>query len=175
MRRLIAAAALVAMVALAPACRTKKKARARVVEDDGQLTSVVNVADTRAAVQLVSGFYALENDSWRWTARQFTVTLRPPSASGQNGAQLELKFSLPDAVFQRVGAITLAAKVNGVDLPPQTYSAAGEAAYTRDIPASVLHGDAVTFNFSADKAIPPSDQDQRELAIIVTTIGLTVK
>lgn len=77
MRRLIAAAVLMAIVALAPACRTKRKPRAKIAEDDGQLASVVNVADPRAAIQLVSGFHALENDSWRWTARQFTVTLRP--------------------------------------------------------------------------------------------------
>lgn len=173
--RLAAAFALIAIVAIAPACRMKKKARGAVIEDDGQLSSVVSTADPHAAVQLVRGFHGLENDSWRWTMKNFTVTLRPPAGSAQSGAQLELKFNFPAVIFDRVGPITLSARVGGLDLAPETYSQAGDATYTRDIPASVLGGDAVSFDFAVNKAIPPSDKDARELAIIVTTIGLTPK
>ena len=173
--RLAAAFALIAVIAIAPACRMKKKARGAVIEDDGQLSSVVSTADPHAAVQLVRGFHGLENDSWRWTMKNFTVTLRPPAGSAQSGAQLELKFNFPAVIFDRVGPITLSARVGGLDLAPETYSQAGDATYTRDIPASVLGGDAVSFDFAVNKAIPPSDKDARELAIIVTTIGLTPK
>jgi hypothetical protein len=107
--------------------------------------------------------------------KNFTVTLRPPAGSAQSGAQLELKFNFPAVIFDRVGPITLSARVGGLDLAPETYSQAGDATYTRDIPASVLGGDAVSFDFAVNKAIPPSDKDARELAIIVTTIGLTPK
>jgi hypothetical protein len=173
--RVMAVVALLATVAAAPACRTKKKAHAVVVADDGQLFSVVNVADPRAVVQLVRGFHNLENDAWRWTMKNFTVTLRPPAGSAQSGAQLELKFTLPDVVFSREGALTLRARVNGIDLSPETYSKAGDATYTRDVPASALGRDTVSFDFSTNKGIPPSDNDNRELSIIVTTIGLTTK
>jgi hypothetical protein len=165
---------LIAIVAIAPACRVKKKARG-VIEDDGQLASIVNVADPRAAVQLVHGFHSLENDSWRWTMKSFTVALRPPAGSAQTGAHLELKFTIPAAIFDKLGPITVAAKVGAIELAPETYSQAGEATYARDIPASALGGDAVSLDFSVDKAIPPSDRDARELAIIVTTVGLTPK
>jgi hypothetical protein len=173
--RVTCAIALLAVVAIAPACRMKKKSHANVTEDDGQLASIVNVADPRATIQLVRGFHAVESDSWRWTMKNFTVTLRPPSGSAQNGAKLELKFSIPDVIFDRVGAITLGARVNGVDLGPETYSKAGDDAYTRDVPASALQGDAATFDFSVNKSLPPSDKDQRELSIIVTTVGLVLK
>jgi len=173
--RMISAIALIALMAIAPACRTKKKPRPNVAEDDGQLASIVNVADPRAAIQLVRGFHAVESDSWRWTMKNFTVTLRPPSGSAQNGARLELKFAIPDVIFDRVGPITLGARVNGADLGPETYSKAGEDAYTRDVPASALQGDAATFDFSVNKSLPPGDKDQRELAIIVTTVGLVLK
>jgi hypothetical protein len=173
--RLTAAFALIALVAIAPACRVKKKAREAVMEDDGQLLSIVNVADPRAAVQLVRGFYPLENDAWRWTLKNFTVALRPPAGSAQNGAHLELKFSLPAVVFDKVGPVTVTARAGVIELAPETYSLAGEATYARDVPASALTGDAVSLDFSVDKAIPPSDKDARELAIIVTRIGLTPK
>jgi hypothetical protein len=173
--RVTAALALVVLIALAPGCRIKKKTRAAVVEDDGQLASIVNVADPRAGVQLIRGFHALENDSWRWTMKNFTVTLRPPAGSAQNGAQLELKFAIPDVAFNRLGAPTVSGRVNGIELAPETYSKAGDASYVRDIPASALGGDAVSFDFSVSKAIPPSDKDGRELAVIVTTVGLTSK
>jgi hypothetical protein len=173
--RLTAAFALIAIVAIAPACRIKKKARGAVIEDDGQLASIVNVADPRAAVQLVRGFHNLENDSWRWTMKNFTVALHPPAGSAQSGAHLELKFTIPAVIFDRLGPITITGRVGAIALAPETYSQAGEATYARDIPASALGGDAVSLDFSVDKAIPPSVQDGRELAIIVTTVGLTPK
>jgi hypothetical protein len=135
----------------------------------------VSVADPRAAVQLVKGFHALENDAWRWTMKSFTVTLRPPTGSDQNGAKLELKFVLPEVIFKRLGAVTLDAQINGIDLGPEKLSKDGEGVYTRDVPASALHGEVASFEFTLDKALPPTDQDSRELGIIVSTIGLTPK
>ena len=70
---------------------------------------------------------------------------------------------------------TISATVNGVALPPETYRAAGDGTYARDLPASALSTDPVTIEFSVDKAIPPGDQDLRELALVVTSVGLLPK
>jgi hypothetical protein len=172
MRRLTVAILLLALVFTG--CRSRKK-RVRVVEDDGQLVSVINMADPRGAVQLIRGFYAVENDAWRWVAKSFTVTLRPPRDAAQKGARLELQFDYPEVVFNRIGKITIDAKVNGLDLGPEAYSQAGKAVYARDIPAAALSGDAVAIDFSCDKSLVPSDQDARELSLIVTTVGLLPK
>jgi hypothetical protein len=174
MWRLTAAIALAALMVLAPAGCRKKKVRAG-VEDDGQLVSVVNAGDQRKSMQLVRGFHGVENDSWRWTMKTFTVTLRPPAGSAQNGARLEMKFTIPEVMYNRVGDMTVTAKVNGVDLGPEKYTKVGDVVYARDVPASALGGDAVTFDFSVDKGIPPSDQDLRELAVIFTSVGLSPK
>jgi hypothetical protein len=172
MRRLTAAM-LLTLVVIAPACRTRKKGSR--AQDDGKPLSVVNVADPRGAVQLIRGFHNVENDSWRWAMRNFTVSLRPPAGAATNGATLQLKFTLPDAIFSQLGAMTIHARVAGTDLAPETYSKAGEAIYSRDLPAAALQGDAVTIEFFTDKALPPGPTDERELSIIVSSIGLSPK
>ena len=70
------------------------------------------MADPQAAAQMTHGFHSLEN-GWRWVASKFGVTLAPPEGST---AQLELKFALPAAVVDRLGAVTLSATVNGKPL-----------------------------------------------------------
>jgi hypothetical protein len=172
MRRLIAAM-LLTLAVIAPACRTRKKGQR--AEDDGKPLSVVKVADPRGSVQLIRGFHNVENDSWRWAMKNFTVSLRPPAGSATNGATLELKFTLPDAIVSQLGAMTIHARIAGTDLAPETFLKAGDAVYSRDIPASALTGDTVTIEFFTDKALPPSATDERELSIIVTSIGLLSK
>jgi hypothetical protein len=172
MRRLMVVLPLLALVTLAPAsCRRKRKTPVAGA-DDGQLVTVLNVADPRAGVQLTRGFYGVEADSWRWTAKNFAVTLRTPTGAAQKGANLELKITVPEAIFAKTGPMTLSAKVNGMPLAAETFSKSGDFTYARDVPASALPGDIATVEFSGDKSIPPGDTDVRELAFIVTTVGL---
>jgi hypothetical protein len=65
--------------------------------------------------------------------------------------------------------------VNGTAIDPETFSQAGDCVYVHDVPAQALVADVVTVEFSTDKAIAPSDQDKRELALIVRSIGLVAK
>lgn len=175
MRRLIFAIALFAIL-IAPACRTKRKPRLVVEEDAGsQVASVITMSDPRAASQLVRGFYGVENGAWRWVMKRFTVTVHPPTGADQNGAKLELKFAIPDVTFSQIHEQTISAQVNGVDLPAQKYTKAGDAVYSQEVPASALHGDLISIDFTADKALPPGGQDARELAIVVTSVGLLPK
>jgi hypothetical protein len=169
---LIAALVLLAFVALAPAgCRRKKKGRAR---EDG-LASTINAADPADSPQLVRGFSSVEADAWRWSASKFSVVLRPPAGAAQNGAKLELNFTLHDAMVGPLGPVTVSATVNGTPVGSETYSQAGDYVYSHEVPASALGSDVVTVEFSTDKALPPNDKDKRELALIVKTIGLVGK
>jgi hypothetical protein len=173
MRRLMAAATLLVLLAIAPACRIKKKAKA--AEDDGQPVSVLNVTDPRASLQLTRGFWGVENDSWRWTMKNFAVILRAPMGAAQKGARLQLRFTVPEVMYNRVGDMTLDAHVNGLDLGSEKYTKSGEAEYDRDIPATAISGDLISIDFSVDKGLAPTDRDPRELAIIVSMIGLLPK
>jgi hypothetical protein len=171
-RRLIAALVLLMVVTLAPSgCRRKKKGRTR---EDG-LASVINVADPADSAQLVRGFSNVEADAWRWSTSKFSVVLRPPPGAAQNGAKLELNFTLHDAVVSKLGPVTVTATVNGTPVAAETFSAPGDFTYSHEVPPSALGSDVVTVEFSTDKALPPTEKDKRELALIVKTIGLVAK
>jgi len=78
MRNRLLLAALAACLALA-GCRSKQKVKVQATEEEApSLASTLHVADPKVAAQLISGFYGIEGDSWRWTAGKFSVLLRPP-------------------------------------------------------------------------------------------------
>ncbi len=177
MRFLLATLMLCALVLAPISCKkSKKTARVETVEEDStQLQPVISAGDPKAAVQLLKGFHEIEADGWRWTKGSFAVTLKTPPNAAQKGAKLKLSFTLPDAVLSKTGPVTLKAKLNGVDLDPQTYAQAGQLAYERDIPGTSLNAPGVTFDFALDKFLAAGQVEQRELGLIVTTIGLLEK
>jgi hypothetical protein len=142
----------------------------------GPMQSVVLMGDPHVDQQLTRGFYGIEARAWRWVGKDFVITLRRPTGAELNGAALQLKVSVPQASLTRLGPITLSGKVNhAFDLGPETFSQPCDTSYSRDIPANVLSDEVVTIEFSVDKAIPPTPPDNRELAIIVSSAGLTLK
>ena len=169
------ALAVSAVMALTGCKRSAHDPRALVPEPGGPLLSVVSVSDPAASAQLVRGFYGLESGSWRWTAKQFEVALKPPPGSADNGAKLSFHLYLPDSIVAKFGPVTLAAAVNGFALAPETYSKPGTYVYARDVPAAVLKSDAVIVRFTSDKGMAPSAGDQRELALVSVSIGLEPK
>ena len=177
MRRLRAALPLLlAMLLFASGgCKRKKKARSTSPEPAAVLLSSVNVADPAGAVQLASGFFELESNSWRWTAPKFTVVLRPPEGAAERGAKLELHLNLPGVVVNRIGAVTLRAEIAGHALAPETYATEGDHVYSREVDAALLRNAGTAIHFSTDQALPPTGADSRELAIIVTSAAFIGK
>ncbi|HZT28752.1 MAG TPA: hypothetical protein VFA33_02625 [Bryobacteraceae bacterium] len=176
MRFPVLAASVAVLVLCGAACKRRDRVRLEQTDEQApQLASVVHVADPRNASQLVSGFYDIEQNSWRWTAGKFAVLLRPPRTAARKGAVLELKFSVPEAVLSTLKTISLSATVNGAPLTPETYTQPGQFTYSRDLSPSLLAGDSVKVDFALDKTLPPRGADQRELGVIVSSVGLTPK
>jgi hypothetical protein len=176
MRRLIVYATLCALLLPGVACKRRpKRAAAAAEEEPAGLATMLHAADPRSTVQLIRGFHDVEQGAWRWTQKNFAVTLRPPTGAAAVGANLVLKLAVPDVVVQKVGAVTLSARIGSLDLAPETYRAGGEVTYQREVPASALKGDAVTIEFALDKALAPSNQDTRELGVIVSMVGFEAK
>src|SRR5260221_6155459 len=81
--------------------------------------------------QLLSGFYEIENEAWRWTAGKFSVRLRPPRQASRKGATLQLKFSVPEVAIAKLKSVGLEATLNGKTLGRETYQHASEVIYSR--------------------------------------------
>lgn len=139
------------------------------------LASTISTADPVTAAQLIRGFYDLDHNAWRWTQKNFSVTLGAPRGSAQKGAVLALRFTLPQVLLQNLKFVTISAAITGFKLPVQGFSKTGENIYRQDVPAQAFHDNSVQVDFFLDKTLPPSAADSRDLGIIVSEIGLEAK
>ena len=137
--------------------------------------STIFAGDPNVSGQFARGFYQIEQNAWRWTGREFSVDLAPPLHADQKGAQLVMKFAIPDAVIQRLTSVQLSASIQGTKLEPQTYMKPGAYTYTRDLPADKLGDAVVQIDFALDHTLPPTGSDVRELGVIVNQVGLVSK
>jgi len=167
--------ALAALLWAPMACKHKKPAAQQVVQEATRVPTTVQLGDPRAAGQVISGFYDIEDSAWRWTGKQFVVELGTPIGAGGRGATLELYFTIPAVVIEKNPSITLSATVDGNVLPPETYTKPGEQFYKRDVPPSLMNADAVRVAFELDKTMTPGGADARVLGVIATKVALVRK
>ena len=173
--RLCCSLMLMALVLAPMGCKKKKVRVGATDEETPKMQSMLNMGDPKIEPQLVTGFHGIEAGAWRWTAKQFTVALRPPFGTGQKGAKLTVRLTVPPVTIEKLKNVSLSATAGGSALPPETYTTPGDYFYVREIPASLLTGDSLRVDFQLDKAIAPSGADIRELGIIVLHIGLENK
>jgi hypothetical protein len=117
-----------------------------------------------ANVELGTGWHDPESTGWRWTERRFGAAVQ---SVDRVFASLRLKFYIPPVLIQRWGSLSLRAVVNGVSLPPETYTSDGEFEYLRGFAATP----AVTVEFELDRALSADDSDRRERGIIVAALS----
>jgi len=146
----------------------------RTIEEARPLASVVRMDDVAAGAQLLSGFGAIEANSWRWTGPQFAVALGVPPGAKQNGGALALEFTLPDVSINALKQLTISGMAGDVSLAPETYSTVGAHTYSRDIPASAFKSEPLQVRFNVDKFLKP-EGDYRHLSLVVTSIELKSK
>jgi hypothetical protein len=175
MRHHFAIPLLMACLALAPAACKRQKVRVQTDEEAPRVASMIHMADPRAASQLVSGFYDIEGNSWRWTAGKFSVILRPPRGAEQKGATLRFRFTVPEVVFQKLKTQTLTATVDGLALAPESFKQPGDHTLTREIPGSKLAGETVRVDFALDKFLPAAGADSRDLGVVASSVALEPK
>ena len=171
MRRL-AALVLVAGLAGGGCKRARHTNPGATIEEQTELASAISVADRLDSSQLLSGFHEVEQGAWRWTMKEFAVSLAPPPESAIKGAKLELEFSLPQAVAGKLLGVSITPAVSGMKLKPFKVEKVGDQKASFDVSYEQLRGEAVIVQFFLDKAMAPGDGDSRELGLVVSRIGL---
>ena len=134
--------------------------------------SKLDLVDPVTSNQLLKGFWQVESDSWRWTAREFAAALAPPERAEQRGATLYVHLYIPVHQIESLGPMTLSAKTEGRALQSETFSKGGAYIYSSEIPGELLATSILPVEFSFDKAMPAYKSDGRELAAIVSEIEL---
>jgi hypothetical protein len=177
--RWFGAAALAVSALWCAGCSNDKKVPVKETVEEApaapKLLSAVDMGDPKAEKQLLSGFYAIEAGAWRWTAKDFSVALRPPTGSAAQGATLDFALSVPQAAIDKLHNVTLSATINGTALPPETYSHEGQAAYKRELAPNLIAGDLVRVDFHLDKAMPPANGDMRQLGVVARSVAFEAK
>jgi hypothetical protein len=165
---------LLVTLAFAPLGCKRKKALPSAGEPP-TMASTVHMGDPQTATQLIGGFYGIEQNAWRWTARRFSLVLRSPFGAGQKGGTLQVRLTVPPVVVEKLKTISLSATIGGATFPPETYTQAGDYTYTRDVAPALLAGQSVRVDFQLDKSMPPSGADLRDLGVVVLSAGLEPK
>ena len=165
-----------ALALTAPGCQRQSQEPASAAPAESQaFASTVHTGDAKSAGQLVSGFYGIEQNAWRWTAQQFAIQLHPPAGSAQSGASLVVTLTVPDAIIQNLHSVVLTPAIGGVALPSATYSKPGNYSYQQDVAANLLTADPVRVDFHLDHSLPAGGGDKRQLGIVVLSVGLESK
>ena len=100
--RLYCSLMLMALVMAPVACKRKTVRVGSTDEETPKMQSVLNMGDPKVEPQLIKGFHGIEAAAWRWTEKQFTVALRPPFSSGQKGAKLTVKLTVPPVTIEKL-------------------------------------------------------------------------
>jgi hypothetical protein len=101
--------------------------------------------------QLLSGWHALENNAWRWTARKFTIAVASPGT-------LTLRCTVPESLT-----------------PPVRLQWAGDQTVFHaagDYPLAIRVGAGV-LEFEVDQCLAPDSTDARERALIVHSVEVS--
>ncbi|MGB7762165.1 MAG: hypothetical protein WBL61_20195 [Bryobacteraceae bacterium] len=138
-----------------------------------EMLSHLNLGDTRSRAQLLSGWYTIEDGSWRWMAPEAKATLRPlPDPA----VQFELQLFFPPDFMRRAGSpVTVSVMLNGKPFTSAFYYEPGGHRLAKPIPRELL-GELLTcptttVTIRVNPYIPPSATDQRALGAVVQGLG----
>jgi hypothetical protein len=136
------------------------------------ITSSLQLGAASSERQVLGGYYSIEQNAWRWTAKKFSVVLRLPPGAETTGAKVSFQFFLPDVQVEKLGPFTLSGNVDGYPLAARTYTKAGQYLYSTSVLREALKSDPVTVNLHFDKAALGLNGDDRELAVVASAISL---
>lgn len=172
MRFCLIPALVLALLSAAACKRVRHPNPEATVEEEAELAGSIRMADPRDASQLLSGFYNLEQNAWRWTTRQFSVSLATPRPPAARPGRLEFQFTIPDVVAADLAGVAVQASVDGKPLGTYRAARAGEQVAVFPVPPELMQTDALIVDFALDKTVPKTDAETRELGVIALRFSL---
>ncbi len=145
------------LLCVSPGCRRARQNAAAVSE--------VVVASNAHPDRILRGVYP-DVRGWRWTAPVFAFSLDPPPAA--KPAYLELDFAIPGELMATTPAVTVVAKVNGVEVVRRTYQQAGRNLLACQVPESALRQRPAEVEFSVDRSITDPATSRLQGLIVVS-------
>jgi hypothetical protein len=129
------------------------------------------MANPVGTAQLLEGFYPVEENAWRWVESNFRVVLKPVKPAGAGG-RLLVDLYFPEFEIKKIGALTLTATIDGKTVGRQVFAAPGAAQFIANLTNEQLDTNVLPVEFCFDKSMSETEEDQRELAAVVSRISL---
>ena len=161
-RRIFLFCILVALVA----CQRKPAPKAKASQDRNLPITEVSVTDPDVQSRL-RGFYE-GTVGWKWTGKDFAVSLDAPEWHQQTF--LDLDFTVPGELLAQAKTVTLTAKINGVEVGTGTFAKEGRYTFGRLVPDKALQKTPLEIAFSIDKIAHFADG--RAMGVIVVSVSL---
>jgi len=83
-------------------------------------------------LELLEGWHPVEQTGWRWTQQRFAATAA--SRPGMRHSRIVMRVFAPPLLIEKLGGITLNAKVDGVDVRPLIIREPGIHLFERRVP-----------------------------------------
>lgn len=138
---------------------TRGSEPARIDRDERAFCLLESRVCRRYSVKLLEGWHPLEQNSYRWTERRFSIDLTRPLSARFSSLRFDFRWTAE-------GPVTLSAKVHGIVVPPATFASEGLHSYSIALPPEVQSTSSLRVDFAADRCIT-SGIDTRELALLV--------
>ena len=115
-------------------------------------------------VRALHGWYAPENDKWRWTAKTFALEVVPP-ADG-TPSEFALRFQVPELLLEVQGQVRVTCTIEGYPAGAVTCTRAETLEFRGRFP-SLSTRRTIRLDFKVQSSYSPAAGDVRELGVIV--------
>ncbi len=136
------------------------------LERDERAFCLLRSAYQMSNVELLEGWHRDDQYPWCWTEGRFSVAI---PAEARRAAKIALEVYVPPLLIERLGTVTLEGQLGASHLEPMRFEREGEYQFVRALPPGLA---SQPLHFSLNKCLAPSDDDPRELGIIVSSIRL---
>jgi len=115
-------------------------------------------------VRAVHGWYAPENDAWRWTAKTFALEVVPPAEGTLS--EFALRFQVPERLLAVEGRVRVTCTIEGSPAGAVTCAKAETLEFRGRFP-NLSTRRAIQLDFTVESGYTPAGGDVRELGVIV--------